>query len=108
MTRYVNQPQIKGGSSRIGGAIKNGINHSGMETSKPIKASRVEPSDHNTQTPNELPRSRANWGKRRLATSDTIAGSIVNATANTDSMTITGVVKKITISGATTVLSPPM
>ena len=74
---------------------------------KASKASNVAPSDQARLTNQEAPRCRANWGKRRRATSSVRAGVASRDTSNKDSTTMRGVTAKITISGASTVLSPP-
>ena len=104
MTRYVSQPQISGGNTRI----KGGTNHKGIVKISTSSASSVEPSDQIRLIVSESPFLRSNVGKRRSATNVTIAGVIIAATMTSDKITTSGVTAKITIKGTNTVFKLPM
>ena len=65
-------------------------------------ASTVEPSDQNKLATSEPPCLRSSPGKRRSATSATMAGVIRIATNSSATMTITGMLRNSKIVGAST------
>ena len=95
---------MSGGSTRISG----GTNHRGMDTTRASKAMAVEPSDQPRLFRNEPPRLRASPGKRRSATSASRVGVMNVETSSSEPTTMSGVTAKMTMSGASTVLSWPM
>lgn len=78
-----------------------------MEITRATTASKVEPSDHSTLTTSDPPCLRSRLGKRRWATSSTMAGVMNIATSNRHSSTISGVARTSTSSGANTVRREP-
>ena len=87
-------------------STSGGMNHSGIDSAIATSATSVTPIAPKVPAMNEPPCERCSDGKRRCATSFTMAGVIMVATASSARTTMTGVDTNTTMSGAMAAFRP--
>src|SRR6218665_3253226 len=82
------------------------MNHRGSDTNSASSAASVAPADQPSEAHQRPPCSSVSAGKRRWATSLTMAGVIIVATTSRQATTTTGTLTITSSSGASTALNP--